>query len=76
MKENVILPIHTDYIQLDQALKLAGIIMTGGQIKPLLEEGLISLNGQVCTEKRKKLYPHDIVTIEEFGSLTISKEED
>lgn len=53
MKEQIDVAIHTDYIQLDQALKLAGIIMTGGQIKPLLEEGAISLNGQVCTEKRK-----------------------
>lgn len=76
MTENITVAIHTEYIQLDQALKLAGIIMTGGQIKPLLEEEAISLNGQVCREKRKKLYPHDTVTIEDFGSLTIVKEED
>ena len=75
MKEQIDVAIHTDYIQLDQALKLAGIIMTGGQIKPLLEEGAISLNGQVCTEKRKKLHVGDQVEIAGFGSLFISQEE-
>ncbi len=49
--------------------------MTGGQIKPLLEEGAISLNGQVCTEKRKKLHVGDQVEIAGFGSLLISQEE-
>lgn len=75
MKEHIDVAIHTDYIQFDQALKLAGIIMTGGQIKPLLEEGAISLNGQVCTEKRKKLHVGDQVEIAGFGSLLISQEE-
>lgn len=75
MKEHIDVAIHTDYIQLDQALKLAGIIMTGGQIKPLLEEGAISLNGHVCTEKRRKLRVGDQVEIAGFGSLLISQEE-
>lgn len=75
MKKTIEVAIHTDYIQLDQALKLAGIIMTGGQIKPLLEEEAISLNGQICTEKRKKLHVGDSIEIAGFGSLHISQEE-
>ena len=46
--------IHTDYIQLDQLLKYANILITGGQIKELLAEELITLNGTIVTEKRKK----------------------
>jgi len=55
--------IHTEYIQLDQLLKFHGIISTGGQIKPLIEEGVIKINGIVCREKRKKVYPKDIVSV-------------
>ena len=36
MKEQQQVPIHTEYIQIDQLLKLEGIIETGGQINPLL----------------------------------------
>ncbi|MCF0154403.1 MAG: RNA-binding S4 domain-containing protein [Veillonella sp.] len=75
MSEQYTVEIHTDYIQLDQALKLAGIIATGGQVKPLVEEGLVMVNGQACDEKRKKLYPQDVVALEGFGTLTILKEE-
>ena len=35
MKEQQQVPIHTEYIQIDQLLKLEGIIETGGQIKSL-----------------------------------------
>ena len=48
-------PIHTEYIQIDQLLKLEGIIETGGQIKSFIDEGILTLNGQVVTEKRKEM---------------------
>ena len=54
MKEQQQVPIHTEYIQIDQLLKLEGIIETGGQIKSFIDEGILTLNGQVVTEKRKK----------------------
>lgn len=47
--------IHTDYIQLDQALKKEGIISTGGEIAPYLEMHRVTLNGAPVHEKRKKL---------------------
>ena len=55
MKEQQQVPIHTEYIQIDQLLKLEGIIETGGQIKSFIDEGILTLNGQVVTEKRKKM---------------------
>ena len=39
MKEQQQVPIHTEYIQIDQLLKLEGIIETGGQIKSFIDEG-------------------------------------
>ncbi len=66
--------IHTDYIQLDQLLKYANILATGGQVKELLAEELIMLNGAIVKEKRKKIYPNDIVSIGDEISITVVKE--
>lgn len=66
--------IHTDYIQLDQLLKYANILATGGQVKVLLEEEQITLNGVLITEKRKKIYPNDVVTIANEVQITVMKE--
>ena len=66
--------IHTDYIQLDQLLKYANLLSTGGQIKILLEEEAITLNGAIITEKRKKIYPNDVVIVGDEVSITVVKE--
>lgn len=66
--------IHTDYIQLDQLLKFQGIISTGGQIKPLVEDNKVFLNGNICKEKRKKILPCDVVDIDGIGSFLVTKE--
>ena len=66
--------IHTDYIQLDQLLKYANILATGGQVKELLAEELITLNGTIVTEKRKKIYTNDVVSIGDEVSITVVKE--
>lgn len=66
--------IHTEYIQLDQLLKYANVLSTGGQIKVLLEEEKITLNGVLITEKQKKIYPNDIVTIANEVTITVVKE--
>ncbi len=55
--------IHTEQIQLDQFLKLAGAVETGGAVKPLLLEGCILVNGAIETARRKKLSSGDVVTI-------------
>lgn len=55
--------IHTDTIQLDQALKKEGIIATGGEMGPFLERFPVTLNGAPVHEKRKKLRVGDILTV-------------
>ena len=49
--------INTETIQLDQLLKWAGIIESGGQVKLLLADELIKLNGAIETAKRRKIKP-------------------
>ena len=41
-------PIHTEYIQIDQLLKLEGVIETGGQVKGLIDDQVLTLNGKKC----------------------------
>ena len=55
--------IHTEQIQLDQFLKLAGAVDTGGTVKPLLLDGCILVNGVRETARRKKLSVGDVVTL-------------
>lgn len=59
--------INTAYIQLDQFLKWAGVLPSGGEIRFFLAAHAISVNHMPCQAKRKKLYPNDIVTITDVG---------
>ena len=56
--------IHTDTIQLDQFLKLAGAVASGGEVKALLAEGVILRNDVPETARRRKLVPGDVITID------------
>ena len=69
--ENII--IKTDDIQLDQLLKLASVVQFGGQVKYMIIDESIKLNGKIVTEKRKKIRPGDLVEIDGFGQLSVSK---
>ena len=55
--------IHTDTIQLDQFLKLAGAVASGGEVKSLLAECMILRNDVPETARRRKLVPGDVITI-------------
>ncbi len=51
--------IVTDFIKLDAAMKLAGIAETGGMAKMMIEDSLVKVNGEICNQRGKKLYPGD-----------------
>lgn len=51
------IPIFTEFITLQGLLKLAGIAMTGGEAKEMIQGGEVTVDGQVCTQRGKKLYP-------------------
>lgn len=55
--------IETEYIKLDSLLKYAGAVQTGGQAKEWIKNNMISVNGQVCDMRGKKIRPGDRVTV-------------
>ena len=54
--------INTDFIQLQSFLKFKGIAETGGQAKEFIQDGIIRVNGEVCTARGKKIRNGDVVT--------------
>ena len=51
--------IETEFIRLQDLLKFAGAVETGGEAKLLIQEGEVKVNGEVCTMRGKKLRPGD-----------------
>lgn len=55
------LPITTEFIKLESALKLNNAVYSGGEAKALIQQGEAKVNGEVCTMRGKKLRPGDVV---------------
>ncbi len=53
------LSIHTEYIKLQDAMKFANIVYSGGEAKALIQDGTVQVNGETCTMRGKKLYNGD-----------------
>ena len=62
-----------EFIQLNQLLKLLGLVETGGEANQCITDGLVKVNGTTELQKRKKLREGDIVIFEEH-SITIVTE--
>lgn len=54
--------ITTEFIKLDSLLKLAGLCYTGGEAKEVVQAGKVLVNGEVCTQRGKKLRDGDSAT--------------
>lgn len=65
--------ITTEFIKLDSLLKLAGLVYTGGEAKTLIQQGDVYLNGEICTERGRKIRPGDIVRLKN-KEITVSAE--
>ena len=52
-----------EYIKLDQFLKLAQVVQSGGEAKHLIQSGAVLVNGAVETRRGRKLYPGDVVKV-------------
>lgn len=55
--------ITTPFIKLDALLKFAALVGTGGEAKNVIVDGLVTVNGEVCTQRGKKIYPGDRVEL-------------
>lgn len=56
--------IRDDYIKLGQALKLAGLVSSGVEAKMFIQDGLVTVNGEVDTRRGRKLCPGDVFDFE------------
>ena len=50
-------------VELYKILKFEGMVNSGGQAKSVIEEGLVTLNGSVETQKRKKIVSGDVIAL-------------
>ena len=57
--------ISTEFIKLQDAMKYANIVYSGGEAKQLIQEEQVMVNGEVCTMRGKKLRPGDRFTFQE-----------
>lgn len=64
--------IQTEFIKLDAFLKFAALVGTGGEAKLVIADGLVQVNGEVCTMRGKKLRAGDTVT---FADQTLLVEQ-
>lgn len=67
------LEITTEYIKLQDALKLANLVGSGGEAKVLIQEGQVTVNGEVCAMRGKKLRPGDSFTFQGQTILVTAK---
>ena len=53
--------ITTEYIKLQDLLKSAAAVQTGGEAKMVIQEGEVTVNGEVCAMRGRKIRPGDDV---------------
>ena len=56
--------IHTEFIKLDAFLKFAAVTQTGGEAKLMINDGLVKVNGESCTQRCKKIRPGDHIWVD------------
>ena len=66
--------IHTEFIKLQQVLKLAGLIDQGSDVNYFLSQGKVLVNGEVATERGKKIRHGDIVDLKGVGYVEVELE--
>lgn len=71
MQEQTI-EITTEYIKLQDLLKFAGVMDTGGMAKEVIQAGEVKVNGEVCTMRGKKMRPGDRACIDAETELVVT----
>ena len=66
--------IETEFIKLESAMKLANIVPSGGSAKLEIQEGFVTVNGEVCTMRGKKIRPGDVVAIDDLELHVVAEE--
>ena len=58
-----VIEITTEHIKLQDLLKFAAIAATGGEAKLMVQNGQITVNGEICTQRGRKIRPGDDVLV-------------
>lgn len=61
-----IIKIDSEYIKLQDLLKLGGAVDTGGMAKVVIQNGEVEVNGEVCTMRGKKMRSGDVAVFEDI----------
>lgn len=56
--------ITTEYVKLQDLLKLANLVSSGGEAKERIQAGEVAVNGEICTQRGKKMRPGDVAQID------------
>ena len=71
MIKNIPVKINTEYIKLDQLLKFAGVVETGGIAKEVIQAGYVKVNDGICSMRGKKIRSGDKISFENI-EITVS----
>lgn len=55
--------IDTEFIKLDALLKFTGIAETGGDAKLMVQDGEVAVNGEICTQRGRKIRAGDVISV-------------
>jgi len=69
MSNTIDIKLNTSPTELFKILKFEGLVASGGEAKTVIAEGLVSVNGEVETRKRKKIVAGDTIV---FNGDTLS----
>ena len=64
LRKNMELKLRDEFIKLGQAMKAAGIVSSGIDAKMLIQDGQVTVNGEVETRRGRKLYDGDVFEFE------------
>lgn len=63
--------INTEFIKLQQGIKLSGIVGQGSDAKMLVQDGIVKVNNEICTQRGKKIRVGDVVEVIDFGIFRV-----
>ena len=69
--ESHTIQIHTEFIKLQDLMKFANVVETGGDAKLIIQEGRVTVNGETCTMRGKKMRPGDKCAIDNELELVV-----
>ena len=74
--EKIIAELESEFVELYKILKFEGLADSGGNAKQVIEEGLVSVNGEVETRKRKKIRAGDQIDFIDHHIEVVGKIDD